>query len=185
MRTLGLNRLQKSMQTLRPHGTRTRYQQGCRCFECRLVCAQYQRQRMARRKAGVETNDLVSAQSALDHMAMLSKAGIGLRTVSAVTDIHPWKLSEIRAGRVKHIRAIHSRKILAITEDMLPDGAHVPSDPVRQMITRLKREGFTYTELAKRIGVSRTVLVKRKPFVSARTRLKVQLFYERIMAEAA
>ena len=181
MRELGLKRLEKSLQSPRPHGTRTRYQQGCRCLPCRVACAQYQKDRVAHIKQGRLLNRIVPAEPARLHIEDLSKAGVGLDSVAEASSVHPWKLAEIRYGRLKNIREHNERRILAVTPDMLADGAHVPAGPVYRLINRLKKQGFTYDQLSERMGIARTTLVHRKPCVTAKTRLKVQLFYQRTM----
>lgn len=170
----------KSLATLRPHGTRTRYQQGCKCFKCRLVIAQYQRELNARKKSGEPPNPIVSANKAKKHLRKLSRQGVGIRTVAEVTDIHRRKICDIRSGRKQGIRAECERIILSITAEARADGARVPSAPTRSIISRLKKQGLSESELSVRLGYSDRTRIARKPYVTAKTAMKVEKLYRRM-----
>lgn len=175
-------RLQKSFQRLRPHGTRSRYQQGCRCFHCRRVCAEYQKNRIARHKAGEPSNHIVSATRAREHILTLGKSGVGLGTISEISGVNKSTLSLIRLGRKAQIREANERLILSVTKEARIDATRVSSKKTRRMVVKLNQEGFTHAEIAKRAGVSRSVFLPRKRSVYARTEMRVERFYNKIMA---
>ena len=58
----------------------------------------------------------------------------------------------------------------------------MPSGKTRQMVLRLNREGFTHEEIAKRAGVYRGAFIPGKASVYARTEMRVEKFYNKIMA---
>src|SRR5690349_15594768 len=96
-------RLQRSFARLRPHGTRARYQQGCHCFHCRLACARYQKELLAKHAAGEPSNKIVSAERARKHMMKLRRKRVGLGTITDVTGIARSTLCAIRHGRKLNI----------------------------------------------------------------------------------
>lgn len=166
----------------RPHGTRTRYQQGCRCLPCRVATAAYQRQRVAARQRG-ESNKLVSAEQVKAHLEKLSSAGVGKLTVSEITGIHHASLGKYKSGSRKFICEKNQRLILAVTEEALTDGKHISSRETRRLIKRLVRMGFTKAEIAKRLGYRAGRLsIARRSCVTARTAMKVEKFFRQLEA---
>jgi hypothetical protein len=178
-------RLQKSFEFhLRPHGTRARYQQDCRCFLCRLACSQYAAALKAKRKAGEPPNGLVDATKSRKYLIELSESRVGMSVVEDVTGIRKSILSAIRSGKSKHVRAHKERLILGVTKEARLDGSFVPSAHAKRMVRRLRSEGFSQNEIARRSGVGRGVFKWRR-FVFARTEMKIEKFYNLIMQEAA
>jgi hypothetical protein len=121
-------RLTQSLERPRPHGTRTRYQQGCRCFECRRVCAAYQMACKQRQREGVPSNPFVPVKKARKHLKKLSRSGIGLRVVAEVSGIAKSSLAAITSERYRFIRAANERAILAVTKSARVDGTKVLSE---------------------------------------------------------
>lgn len=86
------------------HGTRWGYMQGCRCAECRRAQTQYQRTRrstaMRRRDSEVKPcAGLVSAAEARNHILHLSRKQLGLRALSAASDLSLSFLQKIKYGQ--------------------------------------------------------------------------------------
>lgn len=157
----------------KPHGTRLRYVAGCKCFHCRRANSDYERQRKAARLAG-DWNGLVPADKARAHMASLSRRGVGRRAVSAASDVCPTVLQDIRTGRKTRIRARTERKILAVTAAMVSDGALVKPGRTFALIDQLLEEGFTKTELAKRLGYRNGALQLKRHRMTARNVARVE-----------
>lgn len=175
-------RFRKSMLRLRPHG-RARYAQGCRCFQCRLACAKHTADRRTRRLAGELPNGLVPSDKAIAHLRLLREAGVGLGTIAEITGIAKSILSPIRLGKVGHIRAKKERLILNVTTEARIAGSRVSSKKLRRMVKQLQFEGFTHDQIAERSGVSRgSTFTKRKKMVFARTEMRVEKFFNQIMA---
>lgn len=175
-------RLQRSLERLRPHGTRARYQQGCHCFHCRRACADYQRKRVAKHKAGEPSNNIVSAERARKHLRQLRKCHVGLGTITEITGIAKTTLCFIRSGRKAHLREANERLILSVTKDARIDTTRVSSAKTRRMVVRLNREGFTHEQIAKRTGVAPGAFAPARRFLYARTEMRVEKFYNKIMA---
>jgi hypothetical protein len=179
-----ISRLKRSLAKYdRPHGTVARLQQGCRCTKCRAAKAE----RVLRRKAAIlagthQFNGIVDVAPARKHLRKLSKAGIGLNTVSEVTGLSKWKLADIRAQRVLRVRAETVRRIQSVPLDAHADGARVLADKTRQRLELLADEGFTQTEIAKRMGREGRFSLRKQKYVFARTEMKVEKLFNRVMA---
>src|SRR5882724_224334 len=126
----------------RPCGDRLRYLAGCRCVDCRRANSAYECERAKARRNG-DWNGIVPAHRARKHLMELSRLGVGRNTVSAMTDIARSILSEVRAGRKKHIRARTERKILLVTTSQAADKSFVPAVSTWKLITKLLDEGYS------------------------------------------
>lgn len=185
-RNLGIQRLKQSLAGRdRPHGTRARFEQGCRCLLCRVVVAQRVRERKASILAGTyEFNGIVDAKPARKHLCKLSRAGVGIRSVAEITEKNRWKLIEIRAGRIKNVRAATVRAILAVSIDAIADGARVPAGKTRKMLAELIEEGFTQREIAKRLNRKGRFSIRNQKYVFARTEMEVEKLFNQVMLVA-
>ena len=163
----------------RPHGTQHRYSAGCRCVPCRAAHARYRSLCYRRQRAGV-SDPLVSAGPVIEHLRSLSAVGVGYRSVTAVTGVHQTTLQKVKSGQHKFIKKSSAEKILAVSAEAVADHGRIDASTTRRLIELLLRDGFTYRELAKRAGVGRSTLSHRKPCVTARTRMKIEKFYNRI-----
>lgn len=169
-----------------PCGSRAKYMGArCRCMLCRAANSRYETERAVLRRNG-DWNGLVSAEPVRLHLLALSKKHVGYKSVAAASDVAPSILHEVRCGKKTQIRARTERRVLAVTADALADGSLVPAGPTRRRLTRLLAEGFTKTELARRLGSSARVpkLQIRGCYVLASTALKVERFFGLIMAGA-
>lgn len=128
-------------------------------------------------------NGIVSADAVRAHLKTLSRQRVGYKSVAAAADVNKSLLADILAGRKHRIRAQAARRILAIDRDALADHALVPAGPTWRRLRRLLSEGFTRTELARRLGsVSRTPALQFKQrYVLAKTAARVERFYHVVM----
>jgi hypothetical protein len=125
-------------------------------------------------------------QRARRHLRTLSKHGVGRRAVQAACDIGDTTLQEIRSGRKTHIRRETERRILAVTPEAVSDHALVPARQTIGRLCRLLDEGFTKTELARRLGsTARVPALQVKPgFITAKKAAQVERLYRMVMAGA-
>jgi hypothetical protein len=95
---------------LSPHGTRNRYQHGCRCVSCRSANSRYSSERHLARKRG-DFRGLVSAGRAFLHLWGVL---MSFRKMSVLSGVSATVLQDVRAGRRQNIRADIERAILLI-----------------------------------------------------------------------
>lgn len=135
----------------RPHGTRVRYISGCRCAECRRANTQYELARAKARRRG-EWNGLVNAAKARRRLFALSAAGVGRRSIAQFSGVSETTLVQIKSGRKTRIRAQTSRRILQCGPGAVADGGLVNATETHRRLAWLLSEGFTRTEIARRLG---------------------------------
>jgi len=170
----------------REHGDRLRYMAGCRCFACRRANSAYEAARKVARAAG-EGNGIVPAAKARAHMKALSAQGVGRRSVGAACDVADTVLSDIISGRKVNIRAATERAILAVTVDAAGDGALVPAKATWKLLDQLIEDGYTRSELARRLGSkSKTpALQLKRDFVTLRSAYQVERLFAKLKFENA
>lgn len=136
-----------------------------------------------RPKLAAAWNGLVSADGVRAHLKRLSRQGVGKRSIAIAADVNHSVLSEILAGRTHQLRAQAARRILATDRDAIADHALVPAGPTWRRLRRLLSEGFTKSELARRLGSrSRTPALQFKNrYVLAKTAARVERFYRIVM----
>ena len=113
--------------------------------------ANYETARARARKAG-DWNGIIDARDARERLRSLSKAGIGLRTISAATGIGRSTLAQIRAGIKPRIRARTVRKIMAVNGACRADHATVSAGRLWMRINLLLQEGYTKKYLSEQLG---------------------------------
>lgn len=158
------------------HGTRNKYQGGCRCVRCKAANAGYVKQRLEAREAG-QGNEMVSSEAARNHLLYLSKHSVGAKSVSDVTGISFWTLLRIRSGERPNIRRQNELKILAVTKSAVAAGALVSAKRTWQRINLMLKEGFTKREIARRLGYKGKSLNLSKTRVTAKTAASVERLY--------
>lgn len=163
----------------RPHGDRLRYMAGCRCFLCRRANSNYESARKAARAAG-DWNGIVPAEKARQHLASLSAANVGRRSVAAVSGVGDTVLMDIIAGRKKQIRARTERSILAVTAAAIADGALIPAGPTWALLDELVADGWTKADLAGRLGYTNPALQLSRGQVTVRNAYDVELLYAKL-----
>lgn len=168
----------------KPHGMRLKYMGGCRCLLCRAANSSYETSRALARKNG-DWNGLVPANAARRRLRKLSRQGVGRRAVAEACGVGLTTLVEIKSGRKQLIRARTERKILNVDRWAVAGAGHVPAERTWKIIAWLIDEGFSKAEIARRLGFKRPALQFNRRKVLARTAMKVERFYNRIMLEKA
>jgi hypothetical protein len=165
----------------RPHGTRARYIGGCKCMLCRAANSRYNTQRDAARRAGEPADILVSSDAARAHLARLSAAGVGYKSVGAAGSVAISVLAEIRQGRRPQIRRSTERKILAVDEGAVAGNGLVPAGPTWKILDGLIADGYTKTQLAKWCGWKASIQLNRQR-ITAASAAKVRRMAENLAA---
>lgn len=165
----------------RNHGDRLRYMAGCHCFDCRRANSAYEAARKVARAAG-EGNGIVPANKARAHLRALSAQGVGRRSVRAASDVANTVLCGIISGRKVNIRAATERAILAVTKDAVGDHALIPGKATWKMLDELRNEGYTKSDLARRLGSKRKIptLQLKRDFVTVRSAYLVKRLYDEL-----
>ena len=158
------------------HGTRNKYQGGCRCIRCKAANASYVKQRLDARNAGM-SNELVPAEKARQHLFYLSKHSVGAGSVSDVTGISFRTLMKIRAGERANVRRQTEQQILAVTKAAVAGGALVSAKKTWHRINLMLKEGFTKAEIARRLGYKGKNLNLSKTRVTANTAARIERLY--------
>jgi hypothetical protein len=167
---------------LRSAGDRIKYMSGCRCTPCRAANSNYETERAAARRRG-EWNGYVPANKARHHLILLSRRGIGRDTVSDLTGLGVTMIDQIRMGSQKNLRAMNEKKILAVDLDLVANDAQLISAvKTWERIRWMLREGFTKTEIARRLGYKTHALQLNKKQITARNAQKVEQLYNRLRA---
>lgn len=168
-----------------PCGVRAKYVAAkCRCMLCRAAASRYESERLAKRKAG-EWNGLVPAEAVRAHLRRLSRQGVGYKSAADAAGVSRSTVGAILAGRRTQLRARAAQRLLAVDRDAVADHALVRAGRTWQLLERLLEEGFTKTELARRLGSRARVpaLQLRRDYVTAANASKVERFYRQVMAE--
>lgn len=165
----------------RPHGTRLRYLGGCRCVPCRAANSRYQTERSALRRAG-EWNGIVDAAPAAANIFLLSRQGVGYKSVADAAGVSRSIVAKIRSGERKHIRAATARRILAVTADARADASTVPAGPTWRRVRLLLEEGYTKARLARELGAQTPALQLGRRRVLAITAVRVERLYRKLLS---
>jgi hypothetical protein len=133
-------------------GSRSGHPTICRCLPCRADKSARERAR----KAAVKEfgPGIVPAEKAKLHLKLLRRYKVGLRAVSAATDISVNALRAIRSGEKNMIRRKIAERILAVNRYVISDHALVPAVKTWNQINELIEEGYTEQFIAKKIGVN-------------------------------
>lgn len=166
-----------------PHGTRVRYVTGCKCMLCRAANSRYETDR-AKARANGDWNGLVPAWMARKHLLRLSSQGIGRDTVAQASGVSVTVICEIKARTKKNIRMRTHKAIMAVDRTARAAKTLVEAAPVWAQINRLLREGFTQTELARRLGSRAKVpaLQLNGRVVTAQNAMRVEKLHAMVMA---
>lgn len=166
------------------HGTRNRYEYGCRCEPCCEAKRAYWRNAY-RRWAAAQGVSNVDADQVRRHLQRLADAGLGARTVGDAAGIDRKTVQLIRAGRRARITRRTAMALLRVTPDLAADHALVDAAPTWALIAELREEGYTLHRLAKLLGYAgRTVPIDRER-CSVRNAARVRALHEALTGEAA
>jgi hypothetical protein len=168
----------------RDHGDRLRYLAGCRCFDCRRANSAYEAGRKIARAAG-EGNGIVPANKARAHLRALSACGVGRRSVGAACDVADTVLSDIISGRKTNIRASTERAILRVTHEAAGDRALIPAKGTWKLLDQLIADGYTKSELARRLGYKTPALQLKRDLVTVRSAYLVERLFEQLKSTSA
>ena len=163
----------------KPHGMRIKYAGGCRCLPCRVANARYEAERRIARRSG-DWDGLVPAERAREHLFHLSSLGVGRRTVADVCGVPSGILSWIRSRRRTTIRKRTERRILSVTAAAVSDGTLVSAKSTWAKISWLREEGFTNSEISRRIGGRGRSLQFGAQRVTARTAMRIEKLWRRM-----
>lgn len=97
---------------------------------------------------------IVPVDAARRHLLRLRSRGVGYKAVASACDVASSVLMHVLDGS-RPIRASTERKILAVTEDAIADGALVKAKGMNRNISWLRSQGFTLAALAALLGYAR------------------------------
>lgn len=162
------------------HGTYAAYSlDRCRCLPCTVACSDYTTD-LRRRKAYGRTGS-VPAEPVRAHIAHLRAGGMGLKGVSVAAGVSSGVLTKIVYGTPREdgtrrppcevVRERTAERILAVTLDMVLDGARVHALGTRRRVQALMACGWSRPLIAEVAGVDRQVIerIDTKGSVYART----------------
>lgn len=124
----------------------------------------------------------------------LSKYGMGRKAVAEFTGLDHRTLQRIKTCKTKYVRRATQELIFSVPFNAYCDRAVIDARATVSRINRLLGEGFTRSEIARRLNPK--IRAKYKPGyaplhiasggkVIARTAMRVEQFYNRVTAEAA
>lgn len=178
------------------HGTYACYTlDACRCQPCATAVREYERDR-TRQQAYGRWDNYVDAQPARDHVRRLMDAGMGLKRVSAASNVATgvmWKLlygrprpDGTRTPSRRITKAVEAR-ILAVELD-LADGANVPNTDTARRLQSLVANGWSMSKLATLLGIGpgnfNPVITGRRPQVTVATARAVHALYLQLADQA-
>ena len=142
---------------------------GCRCSDCSLAVAEYERQRRQQ-----VAPPYVGAATAREHVRFLSEHGVGLKTIakrSGVAHGTLWKLiygvPSVGRPPSRRIRRETHDAILAVQPADRADGANVPAGPTWAIVHQLLERGWTQAAIGRAIGQERGALQLGSQYVTA------------------
>lgn len=159
------------------HGTRARYQQGCRCFGCRVANAAYQ---VAYR--GHPRDPWIDAGPVRGYLLLLATQGMGTRTVAKASGVSRSVLQAITHGTRTCIRRSQAVCVLAVTADPA-DGTFVNAWQTKRWIRALLTEGFTKRRIADQLGLRSRALHPHTARIRRSTERRMRRLYDELTAE--
>lgn len=106
--------------------------------------------------------------------------GVGKRAVAAASDVALSVVDGVRSGRKARIRARTERRLLAVTADMVSDGALTSARRGLQLIEALRQEGFSKAELARRLGYATPALQFKGSRMRVRSMARLGALHSRL-----
>ena len=143
------------------HGERTTYVlDRCRCLPCSASNAAYENE-CTRLKAYGRWDHYVDAEPSRTHIRSLTGQGMGLKRITAVSDVSQGLLWKLMYGKTQpdgsrtpsqRVRRDTEERILAIGLN-LADGAKIPACGSRRRIQALMCLGYSQSVIAERVGM--------------------------------
>lgn len=163
-----------------PHGTRSRYNTGCHCDDCRRANREYEAGRTKRRIFHGARR--VPADRVIAHTAELRAAGMGRRAIAAAADYNCGNLHGILMGRRKWIDADAEARILAVTPADAADRSYIRADRTLELIAELVDRGYTKKQLAEWLGYKWPALQYYSDRITKRNADAFEALYHRLNA---
>ena len=145
------------------HGTRTTYVKGCRCAECQRANREYAATVNRRNNQiawGVAQPTLIDSSQVKQHLKALQASGMGRRTIAAQSGVALTVIARLigidKSKPANKVRPETAAKLLALTPGNLADGSYTNSLGSRRRIQSLIAIGYTQTDLAKRLRLSKS-----------------------------
>lgn len=160
-----------------PHGTKRRYNLGCRCDDCRRANSAYCHMRKKSPPA------YVSVAPVRAHLNRLRRKGIGVRAIGDASDFDWRHLQKILYGQQRWIRPENAARLLAVDEGARADSSTVDGRRTHAAIARMVKLGLTRGEIARRLGHQRDKLDFRKVKVELRTEYRILRLLREVEAE--
>ena len=143
------------------HGQRATYVlDRCRCTPCAKASATYETNR-TRQHAYGRWDHYVDAEPSRTHIRSLTGQGMGLKRITAVSDVSQGLLWKLMYGKTQpdgsrtpsqRVRRDTEKRILAIGLN-LADGAKIPACGSRRRIQALMCLGYSQSVIAERVGI--------------------------------
>ena len=167
---------------MRPHGTRQRFSQGCKCDPCRQAWNAYNWSRIKARRAG-DWRGSVSIEKAKHHIATLGNH----KAIARIAGIHETVIHRIVNDRVTGIYKSTEDAILSVTkrevDELWPlladEGSFLPAKPIKKMVADLRKSGFTDSELGRKVNLKSGLRVLGKKYVRAYNARRIEQIYRK------
>lgn len=128
---------------------------------------------------------MVAATEARAHLIALQRRGLGVRAVADASDVPMATVKAVRSGKKLKLRAQTAARLLRVDEKAALDNTLVSAKGMRKDVEKLKKLGFTYREIAARIGSQAKIPVfhHKSSRVFVRTAFKVRKLLEAVERE--
>lgn len=167
-----------------PHGTRNKYDYGCRCEPCCEAKRAYSREAYRRWSAARGISN-VDTDQVRRHLQRLTDAGLGARAIADAAGVDRRTVQILRAGLQTRTTRRTALRLLRVNPDHAADHALVDAAPTWALIAELREEGYTLRRLAKLLGYAgRTVPIGRRR-CSVRNAARVRELHAALTSEAA
>lgn len=118
----------------------------------------------------------VPADRAKIHLKLLEKAGVGYRQVARKSGLTPRAILRIRHGEVATIRRLTEQRILHVPPQRALGSLVRPRMAWRQLASLLA-EGFTLTDLGRRLGLRGPWRRRRTDWIRVQTAVRLRALH--------
>lgn len=160
------------------HGTRPRYQAGCRCLPCRAANAAYAAERAADPLPG-----WTAPHDAAAYLLTLQRKGIGYRQAAKLSGVSLSTIKAILAGERTRIRLVHHEAIVNVPPYPAL-GSRTSSKRAKHLLLSLESEGFSVEDVAAKLGLRKAQL-QLHPTITVKRSLQVHALWRKLTAEAS
>ena len=130
----------------------------CRCDACReanRVYAEHLAHARVLEQWHPESTRFVDAEPVRAHIRALQHAGCGWKRAARLAGVSPSTMSRLLYGKRQRTRRVLADKILGVKDPALAGHALVDATGTRRRLQALVAQGWSQTELARRLGFSR------------------------------